>query len=773
MSTDDWGQPTTARDQLRQWEKRLTAQERRAAVTDAAGLVGPGIAARAIQLLDWNDESATFNGFFYSLPGARNAPEVGFEWNGIVTARADGSGNQSLTNPTGTAESLTYVRTFKQHPDDPTITLWGPWKKFGTHSGSIGMDDLDEPVVVDIGEALDNAAAALGFAESTIRVFRQDDPPVPGVDGAPAEFLEGWTWFDTNDSNHIYVWDEATNAWVEPDAPFLADLEAAIADAQAAADAALADAAAATAAAASKNTVFYQTTMPTSGILGDIWFDTDDGKRMYVHNGTTFADPALTLVNAAIRNPYNAGTGVSPTVVPGVVIGTSGIGLYANTGITMFADASTGAFTAKGDITSGSTVTGAIVTGGTIQTESTAARGIKMTSTGLIGYDGSGVATFGYVAATGAITLKGTLQSGSNIAGATLTGILQTSASANTGIKMSNSGFFAYSTSNVLVTTISTTDGTITTAGSVLTGGEVNGAIVTGGTVQTDGTFNRGVKMNTSGLAAYDGSGNATFVITGSTGAITMAGGVLSGGTITGSAFSSGPASSQRIYMTDESSSGVAFLRLTYDLGEPLGDSGGIGSFSTGTPHVQVSSGKYGSHSGDCSISLTPTTTAVGTITMNGTVEFNYGMLIDPGFVYMPATGVQAGGAGAWRAIMVDSGGLVRRSSTLSSMRYKEDVETLDGVGEAVLGIDPVTFAYRADAPVDERELTIRHKGLIAERLHDEGLGGWVYYDDEGRPNEVDYYSWSLAVHAAVRHVNKKFTEKIEGLEARLAAAGI
>src|SRR5688572_21629609 len=95
----DWPIATDPATFLRQLDKRLVAQERRAAATSAADLVGPGIAARAIQVYDWNDETTTFNGFFYSTPGALHAPESGFEWNGSVTARADGSGTQHLTNP--------------------------------------------------------------------------------------------------------------------------------------------------------------------------------------------------------------------------------------------------------------------------------------------------------------------------------------------------------------------------------------------------------------------------------------------------------------------------------------------------------------------------------------------------------------------------------------------------------------------------------------------------------------------------------------------------
>lgn len=38
----------------------------------------------------------------------------------------------------------------------------------------------------------------------------------------------------------------------------------------------------------SKIDTFYQTMMPTTGTVGDLWFDTNDGNKQYRHNGTTF-----------------------------------------------------------------------------------------------------------------------------------------------------------------------------------------------------------------------------------------------------------------------------------------------------------------------------------------------------------------------------------------------------------------------------------------------------------------------------------------------------
>lgn len=120
------------------------------------------------------------------------------------------------------------------------------------------------------------------------------------------------------------------------------------------------------------------------------------------------------------------------------------------------------------------------------------------------------------------------------IDGMTITGaIIQTSGTANRGIKITSGGLTAYNSSGGTVTTINASSGQITTSGPVISGGSVSGTTVTGGILQTSATANRGVKITSSGLAAYDGSGNAKTVIDASTGRITTDGAVISNGGLT------------------------------------------------------------------------------------------------------------------------------------------------------------------------------------------------------------------------------------------------
>lgn len=70
-------------------------------------------------------------------------------------------------------------------------------------------------------------------------------------------------------------------------------------------------------------------------------------------------------------------------------------------------------------------------------------------------------------------------------------------------------------------------------SGGTITGSSLQGVTVTGSIVQTSATANRGVKLTTAGLAAYDQSGSAKTVIDATTGRITTDGAVISNGGLT------------------------------------------------------------------------------------------------------------------------------------------------------------------------------------------------------------------------------------------------
>lgn len=113
----------------------------------------------------------------------------------------------------------------------------------------------------------------------------------------------------------------------------------------------------------------------------------------------------------------------------------------------------------------------------------------------------------------------------------TLTGpLIQTTATAARGVKLSSAGLVGYSPSGSSVFTL-TTDGQLTVAGGVLTDGTI-----TGGTVQTSASANTGVKITDGGIVGY-GSGSPKFTLSATTGEVSMIGNINSGSAITGAMF--------------------------------------------------------------------------------------------------------------------------------------------------------------------------------------------------------------------------------------------
>ena len=65
-----WRTNITFKDWMRDIEKRILNEERRPIIRAASDLMGPGAGPYAIETLDWNADETTFNGWFYSRPGA-------------------------------------------------------------------------------------------------------------------------------------------------------------------------------------------------------------------------------------------------------------------------------------------------------------------------------------------------------------------------------------------------------------------------------------------------------------------------------------------------------------------------------------------------------------------------------------------------------------------------------------------------------------------------------------------------------------------------------
>jgi hypothetical protein len=133
-----------------------------------------------------------------------------------------------------------------------------------------------------IGIAISDAAGAQATADGKVTTFYTTSAPT-------AEGV-GDLWFDTDDSNKLYRW--SGSAWV------LAR-DAGIAQA-------LTDAANAQASADGKIESFYQSSMPSGASSGDLWIDTDDGNKLYRHNGTTFIEVQDDAISTAIAAASDA-----------------------------------------------------------------------------------------------------------------------------------------------------------------------------------------------------------------------------------------------------------------------------------------------------------------------------------------------------------------------------------------------------------------------------------------------------------------------------------
>jgi len=114
--------------------------------------------------------------------------------------------------------------------------------------------------LADAATAITNAATAQGTADGKVTTYFSDS--APSAEGA------GDLWFDTNDGNKLYRATAAGSAhWVAANDAQIATAIFNAATAQSTAD--------------GKIVTFYAATAPTATGAGDLWFDTDDGNKLY------------------------------------------------------------------------------------------------------------------------------------------------------------------------------------------------------------------------------------------------------------------------------------------------------------------------------------------------------------------------------------------------------------------------------------------------------------------------------------------------------------
>lgn len=102
------------------------------------------------------------------------------------------------------------------------------------------------------------------------------------------------------------------------------------------------------------------------------------------------------------------------------------------------------------------------------------------------------------------------------------------------------------------------------------------------------------------------------------------------------------------------------------------------------------------------------------------------------------------------------SDGRIWRST--SSRRYKQDIEDVDVDAAAVLNMQGRTWRDKGEV-ANDADTERRYVGFIAEELHDLGLGQFVVYDAEDKPEAIAYDRLSVALLAVVKDVNTRLTE--------------
>lgn len=169
-----------------------------------------------------------------------------------------------------------------------------------------------------ISDALAAAANAQSTADGKIQTFYQTSAPSVSVSS------EGDIWFDTNDSNKVYVFH--AGAWAVATDTRIAT--------------ALNDAATAQATADGKVTTFYTTTAPTAEAVGDLWYDTNDpDRKMYRWSGSAWQVISTNGATFGVNIVGQASTDdIAPNAVdvPGLSIANFSSSLGAGGGDTTF-----------------------------------------------------------------------------------------------------------------------------------------------------------------------------------------------------------------------------------------------------------------------------------------------------------------------------------------------------------------------------------------------------------------------------------------------------
>lgn len=120
-------EPESMGEWMNQRVKREMHEARRPVIRRASDLLGPGFGPYAIEVRDWNSEETTFNGFYFSEPGALHSPDFDLIWLGLCIGTPIGHGVQQLFSHaiSGDVPPERYIRSFHTHgTETPIFSAW-------------------------------------------------------------------------------------------------------------------------------------------------------------------------------------------------------------------------------------------------------------------------------------------------------------------------------------------------------------------------------------------------------------------------------------------------------------------------------------------------------------------------------------------------------------------------------------------------------------------------------------------------------------------------